>query len=510
MVDGLSIREVSRVFGLHRDTVRKMLAYSVPPGYRRQNSPRRPKLEPYTGVIDRILEEDQRVVRKQRHTTKRIFQRLRDEYGFDGGYTTVKDYVREHRRQTQEMFVPLSHAPGHARCDFGEALVVIGGAERKAHCFVIDLPHSDGCFVKAYPAETTEAFLDGHTSAFAFLGGVTQSILYDNTKLAVARILGDGRRKRTQAFTELQSHYLFDDRFGRPGKGNDKGKVEGMVGYMRRNFLVPVPSFESFEVLNAHLEQRCLKRMDARLRGHTETIGQRMERDLEALLPLPAVAYDACEKQAGRVSSLSVVRYRTNDYSVPVAYGHRDVLVKGYVDRVVISCGSEVIARHHRSYQRDDFVFDPVHYLPLLEQKTAALDQAAPLQGWDLPEEFGTLRRVLDARNRYPAAGHATADVVAHMKALPRLPRCHSLFPAPNECHPTAPKARATARNKMIMRSSEFNVTGLSPDCATYLRGVDGSSPGITRPAPRRSAPAGWKASCRPRCRWLPPRRSSQ
>ena len=182
------------------------------------------------------------------------------------------------------MFVPLSHAPGHAQCDFGEALVVIGGVERKTHCFVIDLPHSDGCFVKAYPAETTEAFLDGHVSAFAFLGGVPQSILYDNTRLAVAKILGDGRRQRTRAFSELQSHYLFEDRFGRPGKGNDKGKVEGLVGYVRRNFLVPVPSFESFDALNAYLEQRCLERMDARLRGNTESIGQRMERDLDALL----------------------------------------------------------------------------------------------------------------------------------------------------------------------------------------------------------------------------------
>ena len=224
MVEGMSIREASRVFGLHRDTVRKMLAYSAPPGYRRQTSPRRPKLEPYTGVIDRILDDDHRVPRKQRHTAQRIFERLRDEYGFGGGYTTVKDYVREHRRRTQEMFVPLSHAPGHAQCDFGEALVVIGGVQQKAHYFVLDLPHSDGCFIKAYPAETTEAFLDGHVSAFAFLGGAPQSILYDNTKLAVARILGDGRRKRTRAFTELQSHYLFEDRFGRPGKGNDKGK----------------------------------------------------------------------------------------------------------------------------------------------------------------------------------------------------------------------------------------------------------------------------------------------
>ena len=150
--------------------------------------------------------------------------------------------------------------------------------------------------------------------------------------------------------------------------------------------------------MNAHLERRCLERMDARLRGHTETIGQRMELDLDALLPLPAVPHDACEKQGGRVSSLSLVRYRTNGYSAPVAYGHRDVLVRGYVDRVVISCGSEVIARHPRSYERDGFVYDPIHYLPLLEQKTGALDQAAPLQGWDLPEEFGTLRRLLESR----------------------------------------------------------------------------------------------------------------
>ena len=141
-----------------------------------------------------------------------------------------------------------------------------------------------------------------------------------------------------------------------------------------------------------------MERTDAQFRGHTETIGHRMERDLDALLPLPEVPYDACEKQAGRVSSLSLVRYKTNDYSVPVAYGHRDVLVKGYVDQVVISCGTEVIARHPRSYERDDFVYDPIHYLPLLERKPGALDQAAPLQAWDLPEEFGTLRRRLESR----------------------------------------------------------------------------------------------------------------
>ena len=312
LVEGMSVREASRVFGLHRDTVGKMLANATPQGYTRQRPPRKPKIEPFTGVIDAILESDRRLPRKQRHTVKRIFERLRDEYGFEGQHTIVKDYVREHRRRVGEMFVPLTHGPGHAQCDFGEALVVIAGVEQKVHYFVLDLPHSDGCFVKAYPGETTEAFLDGHVSAFAFLGGSPQSILYDNTKLAVAKILGGGRRKRTRAFTELQSHYLFEDRFGRPSKGNDKGNVEGMVGYARRNFLVPVPRADDFAALNVHLEQKCLGRMDAVLRGHTETIGQRMERDLEALLPLPAAAYEACDLQSSRVSSLSLVRYRTN------------------------------------------------------------------------------------------------------------------------------------------------------------------------------------------------------
>ena len=138
--------------------------------------------------------------------------------------------------------------------------------------------------------------------------------------------------------------------------------------------------------------------MEARLRGHTETIGERMVGDLDALLPLPAVPYDPSDRHLTRVSSLSLVRYRTNDYSAPVAYGHRDILVRGYVDEVVVSCGADVIARHRRSYDRDDFVFDPIHYLPLLERKTGALDQAAPLAGWDLPEEFGTLRRLLESR----------------------------------------------------------------------------------------------------------------
>lgn len=162
--------------------------------------------------------------------------------------------------------------------------------------------------------------------------------------------------------------------------------------------MVPAPRFESFEALNAWLEEQCLKRQDELVRGHGETIGERLMRDLDALMALPPTPYDACEKVSTRATSISMVRYRNNDYSVPVAYAHHEVQVRGYVHEVVIGCGAEVIARHQRSYGKADMVFDPIHFLPLLEQKIGALDQAAPLQGWELPDDFATLRRLLEAR----------------------------------------------------------------------------------------------------------------
>ena len=413
-VEGRSQRAVAREFGLSRETVRKMLQYAVPPGYQRQQPIKRPKLGPWLGVIDAILNDDKQRPPKQRHTSKRIFERLKEEHGFTGGYTIVKDYVRTATLRGQEMFVPLMHPAGEAQVDFGEALVVIAGVEQKAHYLVMDLPQSDDCFVAAFPAETTEAFLEGHVRAFAYFGGVPTRILYDNTRIAVAKILGGEERQRTRAFSELQSYYLFADKFGRPAKGNDKGKVEGLVGYARRNFMVPIPRVSSWQELNAHLEQQCQKRRERRLRGHSETIGERFERDRAALLPLPAAPYEACEKISTRVSSLSLVRYRSNDYSVPTQYGHRQVWVKGYVHEVVIASGSEVIARHERSYEREVVVFDPLHYLALLEQKTRALDQAAPLAGWRLPESFVQLRRLLEARLRK----HGSREYVQVLRLL--------------------------------------------------------------------------------------------
>src|SRR5439155_21780705 len=212
----------------------------------------------------------------------RTWDRLKAEHGFRGGYTGVKDYVRGARLQHKEVFVPLVHPPGDAQVDFGEALVVVGGEEQKAHFLCMDLPQSDDCFVMAFPAENTESFLEGHNQAFAYFTGVPRTILYDNTKIAVKEILGDGERKPTQALSELQSHCLFAVKFGRPGKGNDKGNVEGLVGYIRRNLLVPVPRAASFTALNEQLLEGCRRRLGDRLRGHDETIGERLARDLAA------------------------------------------------------------------------------------------------------------------------------------------------------------------------------------------------------------------------------------
>lgn len=191
-VEGMSIRSAAVHFGIDRKTVAKILKHSVPPGYRRDDPPSRPKLNPFIAIIDKILEQDKSWLKKQRHSARRIHARLRDEHGFTGGMTIVTDYVREKKRRTHEVFVPQSHAPGHAQVDFRESPGAIGGVERKLHYIAMAPPHSDAPFMKAYPAETSEAFCDGHAAVFAFFGGAPLSIVYDNTTLAVAKIYGDG------------------------------------------------------------------------------------------------------------------------------------------------------------------------------------------------------------------------------------------------------------------------------------------------------------------------------
>jgi transposase len=398
LVEGKSVRKASEEFGINRRTIRKMLKHPNPPGYQHKKGKERPKLGSVLEMVHQIIEEDKNAPKKQRHTAKRVFERVKEEKGYSGSYSTLRKYIHKYKGEdgTKEVFCPLEHEPGESQVDFGEAWVFIGGDQQKAHFFVMDLPQSDACFVKGYPKENTESFCDGHAASFVFFGGVPSNILYDNTGIAVSFVMG--KRKKTRAFCELQSHYLFKEKFARVRKGSDKGSVEGLVGFARRNFLVPIPHFESYEDLNKYLEICCLKRQKDLVYGEKETIEERLKRDKAVFLPLPETPYEACVCQPGRVSSQALVRFKGNDYSVPVRYGYRDVWIKGYVNEVVISCGVEIIARHKRCYGMSESIFNPLHYLPLLEEKVGALDQAAPLKKWDLPAVFGKLQNILETR----------------------------------------------------------------------------------------------------------------
>jgi len=329
LVEGVSRRQILRETGMHWETLQKILTHSEPPGYRQHRPRGRKKLGAYLARIEQILKEDQAMPRKQRHTAKRIWERLQTE-GFSGGYTIVKDVVRELTQRRQEVFVPLIHRPGEAQVDFGQAVVKMNGVLRKVSFFVMALPYSDGSFVMAFERECTETFWEGHVQGFEFFGGVPKRISYDNTKIAVAKIIGGGKGRRlTRGFCQLQSHYLFAHHFCRPARGNEKGVVEGQVKFTRLNFFVPVPQVRDFAELNARLRQQCVEDRERRLRGQAGTKAELLKGDQSAFLPLPATAFAACRQVSTTASSLSLVRFDANDYSVPVRWAHHPVVAKG-------------------------------------------------------------------------------------------------------------------------------------------------------------------------------------
>ena len=374
-VEGASKRSIRRDYRVSARTLEKILANAEPPGYR-QSAPRpKPQLGQFLGVIDEILIADRDAPAKQRHTAKRIFERLRDEHGYTGCSSQVRAQVAAARRRQKEVFVPLSHPPGEAQYDFGEATVVIAGTAMKAALSVMTLPYSDVFHVSAYPRECTETFQAGHVAAFDFFGGVPTRTSYDNSRIAVTKVMGR-ERELTREFLRLESHYLFAHHFCRVARGNEKGHVESLVGFGRRNFLVPVPAFDSFAEMNTHLEAACLADMERSVRGKPEGKAGRLEVDRAAMLELPAETFEPRRVTQAHANSLSLVRFDRNDYSVPTAIAHHEVTVLGGIEEIA---------------------FDPRHYLALLERKPGALDHARPLEGWDLPACFGYLRRRLEA-----------------------------------------------------------------------------------------------------------------
>jgi len=417
LVDGLGKRAACRQYDIHWDTLQKILEHPEPPGYRRTAPRPRPKLDPFLGVIHQILQDDKKAPRKQRHTTRRIFERLRDEHGYQGGLSIVKEAVAAWRTRSAEVFVPLAHPPGEAQVDFGEAEITLDGQPTKVALFVLTLPYSDATFVRAFPRECTEAFLEGHVRAFAFLGGVPRRISYDNSKIAVAQITGDRQRKVTDAFLRLKSYHLFADHFCRVRRPNEKGHVETLVGYARRSFLVPVPVVHGgLEPLNARLEQACREDLARRLWGKPAIKADRLGEERPAFLPLPPEPFVAARVEPRCVDSLSLVSFDANQYSVPTEFAHHRATVVASVDDVRIVVGDRVAAVHRRCWGREQVTYEPVHYLALLERKPGALDFAAPLEGWELPVCFGVLRRRLEAE----FGGPGTRQFIKVLRLLER------------------------------------------------------------------------------------------
>jgi len=274
---------------------------------------------------------------------------------------------------------------------------VIAGQRLTAAFFVMTLPHSDAFFVRAFPKECTESFQDGHARAFDYFGGVPTRISYDNSKIAVAAVVGQRGRTPTREFLRLASHFLFGYRFCRVRRPNEKGHVEAMVKFARGNFLVPVPEAASWEALNAELLRRCEADLGRRLRGKGGTKGELLAAERASLRPLPSSGFEARRVELTRANSLSLVRFDGNDYSVPTAYAHQPITVVGGLDEVRLVCRDRLVARHRRHWGSEHVTFDPVHYLALLERKPGALDYARPLEQWRLPDCFAVRRRRLEA-----------------------------------------------------------------------------------------------------------------
>ena len=404
--DGISQREVAKELGHSRNTVAKAIKYAIPPGYRLSQPRSKNVLSPFTHIIDTWLETDKKVRRKQRMQATKMYQRLCDEYGFTGHYSTVQRYIKEATNRKQEVFMPLEFELGEeAQVDWHEAVVYLNGVEKKVYGFCMKLCHSKAPFVCAYESMTIECFLDGHVRAFEYFGGIPRRIAYDNLKTAVIKVLKKGNRNLNKRFVELKSWYLFETRFCNVARGNEKGDVENLAKRSERQFFSPIPRVASMEELNEMLLAGCKKELQRKGSAphRHKTIGELCEEERSYLYELPEQKFEACRRISTFPDKQLMVRVDTNRYSVPTEYAYQSCQVKVFVDKVDLFCKTELIASHARCFAKDQYILDPMHYIKLLERKPGSLDNGRPFKGQPFGDNFTLMRRELEYR--YPSEG---------------------------------------------------------------------------------------------------------
>lgn len=394
-VEGLSQRQIATKLGISRNTVSKYLKNNTAPTTvlrknvygTKEYSPETKRVIP---IIDQWLEDDQKNWRKQKHTAVKIFKRLQDEYEFKGSASNIRKIVAKRRQQIQEAFIPLDFQLGHQfQFDWGEADIILQGRKQRIFLFCVQLSASRMRFVRAYLHEKQEAFLDGFVHAFEFLGGVPTEGLLDNLKTAVQKILQGRDRLEQESFIGLQAHYVFKAEFCNPASGNEKGRVEGTVGYVRRNALVPLPEVQSVKELNDSLLDWCLKEAGrTHVPNKSETVLEMWEKEKEYLHPLPANRFEACKLLSCKVNKTSLITVETNRYSVPCSYVGQAVWAKNFVDRVIVVAQNHVIAEHIRSYERNQMITVLDHYLEVLLKKPRAIRDAHAFQSNEIPDVF--------------------------------------------------------------------------------------------------------------------------
>lgn len=383
-VEEKSMRQIEQELGHSYWTIRKALGSPEPEPYRLRAAKVAPVLGPYHAQIEQMLAEDAKLPRKQRYTSRQIYRAL-CRAGYTGAESTVRYYVSQKRKDLKRpaVYLPLTFDPGmDAQVDWGEAMVVINGEMVMVQLFVMRLCYSRKLFVMAFPTQRQEAFLLGHVRAFAHFGGVPRRISYDNLKAAVKQILEGKRREEQTFFTRFRSHYLYESRFCTPGQGHEKGGVESDVGYMRRNFLVPMPQVDSFDELNRMLATACREDDQRVIERKKESIGARWQEERPHLQPLPAHPFACCISREVTLNGYGQVTFDTNRYSVPADKARKQLTLRAYPFEIEVLADNQIIAVHPRCYGRKEDILDPLHYLSLLEQRPGAFDHAEPLRQW--------------------------------------------------------------------------------------------------------------------------------